>query len=468
MLFNSDQFLIFLVVVYGLYLLLRERQQQNLMLLIASYVFYGAWDWRFLSLIVGSTLIDFVAAARIDRSTSPRARRGYLVLSLVFNLGMLGFFKYYNFGIESMAELLRGLGLQPHLSTLRIILPVGISFYTFQTISYTVDVYRGERRHTDNLLDFALYVAFFPQLVAGPIERSTRLLPQIQSDRRVSLADVRIGVMWMLLGYFKKVVIADSLGPLVDRAFAHPGDVSGVVSLLAIVGFAAQIYGDFAGYTLIARGIARMMGIHLTINFRAPYLARSPRDFWHRWHISLSSWLRHYLYFSLGGSRCGRVRTKVNLMITMLLGGLWHGAAWNFVIWGAYHGLLLVACHAAPAPRRPFPWPRLKAVAQIAGTFVLTLIGWLLFRTTGLENCTAIVVNILGDFHWCEESLMYLIPTTASLTLLMAYHAWQERAGDELILMKQNGWAQLGVGVFLLTCVWVVGFRQVPFLYFQF
>ena len=279
------------------------------------------------------------------------------------------------------------------MHVLNLLLPIGISFYTFQTISYSVDVYRGARPSIDNLLNFALYVAYFPQLVAGPIERSTRLLPQLEAPREVTRNDLRVGILWILLGYFKKVAIADTLAPMVDYVFTNPSEVSGTVSLVGVLAFAVQIYGDFAGYTLIARGLSRLMGIHLIENFRAPYLAHSPRDFWQRWHISLSTWLREYLYFSLGGSHHGRTRTYVNLMITMLLGGLWHGARWNFVLWGAYHGILLVFTHALNDIRRQNEG-KIWIGLRIAFTFLLTLFGWLLFRVADLGQLVDILRNI--------------------------------------------------------------------------
>lgn len=472
MLFNSGAFLVLLCCTLAAYFSLRSYRWQNVLLLVVSYGFYAAWDVRFVWLIIASTLVDYVAARGMSATASQRKKRLCLLTSLGMNLGMLGFFKYYNFGVESVAALLEMLGMQADAPTLNIILPVGISFYTFQTISYTVDVYRGQREPVTDLLDFALYVAYFPQLVAGPIEKSTTLLPQFQRPRRVTWEDVKVGLLWMLLGYFQKVAIADALAPLVDYSFAHPDRVSGAVSLIAILAFAIQIYCDFCGYTLIARGVSQLMGIRLSENFNAPYLARSPRDFWHRWHISLSSWLREYLYFGLGGSRRGAARTHINLMLTMLLGGLWHGARWNFVIWGAYHGLLLVACHLwtgrRPTASEQRPTPPMIVGLQILGTFALTLLGWLLFRVENMQQLAAIVGNIATNFVWTEEALAALRPTLAMFALLMAYDVWQSRSWGELTLRQTNPWLRLGLCSFAIVCVVVVGFRPTPFVYFQF
>ena len=466
--FNSILFIGFFIVVLGLYRRLRDYRHQNAMLLVASYVFYSAWDWRFLSLIIGSTLLDFFAAQRIHRARSEAARRFYLYLSLAFNLGMLGVFKYLDFGIESLSFLLQDLGFEPHLHTLQIILPVGISFYTFQTISYTVDVYRGEAEPITDLVTFALYVAYFPQLVAGPIERSTRLLPQFQKQRTVTTEDYRVGFLWILLGYFKKIIIADSLAPMIEHAFGSPNEVSGMVSLVAIWAFAIQIYGDFAGYTLIARGLGRLMGIRIIQNFDKPYLARNPREFWYRWHISLSSWMRRYLYFGLGGNRKGTRRTYVNLLVTMLLAGLWHGASWNFVLWGGYCGVLVMICYAFDIPNRKVGGNPLVTFIQIAVTFGFTLGGWLIFRASDMENLRAIVINIFTRFHWTDDLVLYARPTLTMFVLLMAYHVWQERTGDDLILLRQNRWVLYGVYVFILATLFVLRVRPQPFVYFQF
>lgn len=466
MLFNSLTFVIFLTVVYGVWRALPGFRARNGWLLLASYVFYGAWDWRFLGLIFLSTAVDYFAA-RFMHGRSGRARKAALVVSLCVNLGMLGLFKYLDFGIESMLRLLAWIGVHPGWGTVELILPVGISFYTFQTISYTVDVYRNVRPPETDPLTFALYVAFFPQLVAGPIEQSTHLLPQLKQPRKVERADVAIAFHWMLLGYVKKVVIADTLAPIVNAVFAAPEAFSPVALTAGLVGFALQIYGDFCGYTLIARGVARLFGIDLLRNFRHPYFAVSPRDFWRRWHVSLSTWLRDYLYIPLGGSRGGRWFTARNLMLTMLLGGLWHGASWLFVIWGAYHGVLLVLCHLFLPADVERSWTGPRRAAAVAVTFVLTLGGWLLFRSPDLATLGAYLRGLAGGVP-LEPALDYLLPVLTFGGLLGGYHAWTEHRNDELALLHAPPQFRIPVYIALLLALIICDAHHVPFIYFQF
>ena len=347
-LFNTAAFFVFFAVVLLLYRALPWRQQ-NYMLLVASYLFYGWWDWRFLLLLAGSTTLDWYLGLVIERS---RERRGHaaakraVIVSVVANLAILGFFKYCNFFVDSAEQVLRGFGYDGPTWTLRIILPVGISFYTFQSMSYTIDVYRGDLGASKSLAEFALYVAFFPQLVAGPIERATNLLPQIQRPRQPSWRDWEEGLLLFGIGLFRKVAIADPAGLIADGYFLQPALYSSVQLAAGVLLYAVQIYNDFAGYSDMARGSARLMGFTLMRNFRHPYFATSMSDFWKRWHISLSAWLRDYLYIPLGGNRRGSARTYLNLMATMLLGGLWHGANWTFVVWGGLHGAYLIVQHA--------------------------------------------------------------------------------------------------------------------------
>lgn len=466
MLFNSLTFVVFLVVVYGVWRLLPGIRSRNVWLLLASYVFYGAWDWRFLGLLLLSTVIDYVAA--LVMSGAPQARRkAALVISLCLQLGMLGVFKYLDFGIESMVALLRWLGMNPHWETVGLILPVGISFYTFQTISYTVDVYRRVTEPERNFLNFALYVAFFPQLVAGPIEQSTNLLPQLKKPHPVTRDDVRTACHWILMGYAKKMVMADTLAPMVNAIFAAPGSFDGLTLLSGGLGFVLQIYGDFCGYTLIARGVALLFGIRLVMNFRRPYLALSPRDFWRRWHLSLSTWLRDYLFFPLGGSRCGRWKTARNLMILMVLAGLWHGASWIFVLWGAYHGAALVLCQWAIPRGAEESWKGWKRVVAILVTFTITSAGSILFRIRSLADL-GVYARGLTEFGPIGPAMEYLLPVLAFGTLLMVYHEWAERKNDELVLLKAPAWLRWSVHGFLLLALALCDSQQTAFVYFQF
>lgn len=401
MVFNSLVFLVFFLVVYGLYRALPHRGQ-NVLLLVSSYFFYGWWDWRFLSLIFVSTLVDYWAGLAIaGAGDDTRRRKMALWVSLIANLGILGFFKYFNFFADNLVVLLQSIGISAPVRHLDIILPVGISFYTFQTMSYTLDIYRRQLRPTRSFVDFAAFVSFFPQLVAGPIERAAKLLPQIQNPRTITRADLESGAWLVFWGLFKKCVVADNLAGLVDGVFGG-GAATGAQSLLALYAFAFQIYCDFSGYSDIARGLARWMGIELMLNFNNPYFALNPRDFWTRWHISLSSWLRDYLYIPLGGNRKGRRRTYVNLALTMLLGGLWHGAAWTFVAWGAFHGIMLAIYHAWAERFSPKGtadsgrWIGLRRVWM----FHLVCLGWLFFRAESMGQAGDMLAGMFTNFAW--------------------------------------------------------------------
>ena len=339
MLFDTPVYFFFLTLIVVAYWRLPWRPQ-NLMLLAASYFFYGWWDWRFLGLILISTVVDYHCAKYIADSENPWRRRVLLFISLLLNVTFLGFFKYFNFFVDSFAGVLQTMGVTyvPTL-VLQIILPPGISFYTFQEIAYMVDVYHKKLPATRSLVDYALFISLFPHLIAGPIQRPSHLLPQVQKPRVFDTDKVFSGLMLILTGLFRKCVIADNCGLLANAAFGGKlGDPNLAVLALGTYAFAWQIYGDFSGYSDIARGSAQLMGFHFMVNFRQPYLASSLQDFWRRWHISLSTWLRDYLYIPLGGNRGGEGKTYRNLMTTMLLGGLWHGANWTFVIWGGIHG----------------------------------------------------------------------------------------------------------------------------------
>ncbi len=430
MLFNSLTFWIFFVLVYAGYRVL-DTKGQNRWLLLASYIFYGAWDWRFLSLIFASTVLDYAIARWLVRTDKEPARKGLVFLSAAGNLGILGFFKYFNFFADSAAGLLSLAGFYPDRITLEVILPVGISFYTFQTLSYTVDVYRRKMEPVRDFGNFALFVAFFPQLVAGPIERAERLVPQIALPRTLTWDKTASGFRLVVWGLFKKIVIADNMARVADLVFYPGATPSGLWVLAGTYAFALQIYGDFSGYSDMARGIARILGFELSVNFKSPYLATNPSDFWNRWHITLSSWLRDYLYIPLGGNRRGTGRTLGNLMTTMILGGLWHGASVMFILWGAYHGLLLAVYHTwnnfhGKMRTPPRGWGR---AVRILLMFHLTCIGWIFFRAVSLEQGMAMFRALVLDLSLMPlisvvtYSGITLVLTAAGIGLLIFYAA---------------------------------------------
>jgi len=394
MLFNTAAYACFFVVFFVLYRLLPLSRAQKLwLILFGSLFFYAGWDYRFIPLLLGTGYLDFTIARFIDRGGASEARRRALVtLSVTMNLAVLGLFKYANFFLANLGHGLRLLDRGARIPALHLVLPVGISFYTFQSISYVVDVYRRRFQARTRVLEFMSSLTFFPHLVAGPIIRSSHLLPQFESLAPIPWANIRRGFFLIGAGLMKKTV-ADLLSPLADHAFGASGALSAVEAWTGALAFTGQIYGDFSGYTDIAIGSAALLGFHIPDNFDLPYIATSPVDFWRRWHISLSSWLRDYLYISLGGNRSHRYR---NLMLTMLLGGLWHGAGWTFVAWGFYHGAFLILTHLAVA-RFPALSLRLDASAfgragKVLVTFYLTVLGWILFRADGLRSAARVVL----------------------------------------------------------------------------
>jgi len=500
MVFNSFLFAVFFAVVYLLYVLCARRLRlQNLLLLAASCFFYGCWDWRFLSLLWISTVVDYTCALLLDRRASEaaraeadlkfpvyhygaRARKAILGVSLTTNLGILGFFKYFDFFAQGFADLLTGIGLPLEPRLLHLILPVGISFYTFQTLSYTIDVYRGQLRAVRSLLDFAVFVTFFPQLVAGPILRARDFLPQVCRPRQLELDHVYHGGYLILWGLFKKVVIADNLAILVDRVFeAQSGSYYGGAVLVACYAFAVQIYCDFSGYSDIAQGCARMMGFDFPANFNLPYFSTNPVEFWRRWHISLSTWLRDYLYIPLGGNRKGTRRTCINLMLTMGLGGLWHGAGWTFLLWGVYQGVLLVGYKLVqPAIKRllerPLPLSRLLVQAlAVAGFFQLVCLGWLIFRCQSLTQLGLMLEAVASPWPWwilCGANSI----TRTGLPILLSYAAplvlmelAQRRKSDLGVLLRVPAPARGLVYACLFYGLILFGAPDgKPFIYFQF
>lgn len=475
MLFNSIAFAVFFSVVLILYPRLKLKAQ-NAFLLLASYVFYGYWDWRFTGLIFASTVLDFFVGRGIHKTEIARRQKALLALSLAGNLGILGFFKYFNFFVESAAWALSDFGLQPNIHFLNVVLPVGISFYTFQTLSYTIDIYRKKIDPTRSFLDFALFVSFFPQLVAGPIERAKNLLPQISKPRTMTQARTYSGLCLMLLGYFKKVAIADTLAPLVDAVFSAPSALSAGELWSGVIGFAFQIYGDFSGYSNIARGISRILGFELMENFNAPYLSRTITEFWRRWHVSLSSWLRDYLYISLGGNRRGKVRTYLNLMITMVLGGLWHGASWQFCIWGAMHGFYLSVHRLLLRGRKPEPlWPtnrisRVIEILKIFCTFLLVSLTWIFFRSERLTDAVTYIQGLLRFDGLRNLSPIVFVAAGAMIVLDVVQtatrsHTWLLERPLSLVL-------RLGIVEILVVSVVTAAIAHAgtltPFIYFQF
>ncbi len=474
MLFNSIPFLVFLLLFFPAWSLL-PRRFRNAFMLAGSYFFYGWWDWRFCGLLALSTLVDYFVGAALPRTEDPARRKRLLLVSLVSNLSILGIFKYLGFFVESFQALLEALGIHAGLPTLRIVLPVGISFYTFQTLSYTIDIYRGRLRPTGNLLDFALFVSFFPQLVAGPIERAADLLPQLVKVPRTRPGDLKKGIELITMGMIMKVLLGDQLAPLVDPVFRAPEAFSSLELLRGLLFFALQIYCDFSGYSLIARGTARLFGVDVMINFRQPYLSLNVTDFWRRWHISLSSWLKDYLYIPLGGNRKGKARTYFNLMVTMLLGGLWHGANWTFVVWGGLHGLYLAAHKlmlrgrkAETRIRAGSPAEAAWAVLRVGFTFGLVLLTWLFFRSPDFHTAFTMLEGILS-FQGAPDpkivlELLLVGGVVLGIDLLLYFLDREEILGLIPSFLRPGVLA----GIWVVVLAHLVFAREIPFIYFQF
>ncbi len=469
MTFVQVEFLVFIVLVFGLYWSMPSRRLQNGLLAVSSAIFYGWVHPWFLLLLYGSATLDYFCGLGMVRL--PSRKRLFLVLSLCGNLGMLGTFKYCDFFIENVIGVFGLLGVETSLHTLGIFLPVGISFFTFQTMSYTLDIYRGQLEPRTNFLDYVVFVSFFPQLVAGPVERARNLLPQMELDRVFSWVAVRSGLSLALWGAFKKVVVADTIAPYVDKVFILE-DPSGPLIWAATLGFAIQILADFSAYSDIARGLARILGFELMVNFDHPYIAKNPSDFWRRWHISFSSWIRDYVYFAVGGSRGGFWVATRSAFIAMLLSGLWHGAAWTFVLWGAFHAALLTG-YRLVVPRIPQAVKDLpgSGLAAIVLMFGFTNVGWLIFRETDISRLLHFFT--LSPFQaapeqWTATWALLGVCAFCSLVLVIAM------AIQELILprledrpaalpLQTGAWVALAVGV-------VVFFRDLAndFIYFQF
>ena len=470
--FNTVTFGVFFAIVLVVYWGAQPRLR-NLVLVVASYVFYGWWDWRFLGLLAISTVVDFNVAQRLGTTTKPAARTRLVWLSVAVNLGILGIFKYLNFFADSFTELMNGVGWEADPVTLNIVLPVGISFYTFQTMSYTLDVYRERIEPTTDIVAFGTYVAYFPQLVAGPIERAQNLLPAItNTDRHFPAGAKRTEAFRLILvGLAKKVVLADGVAHIANNAFEQSNTESSVMLVAGVVAFAIQIYGDFSGYTDIARGVSLLLGIDLVVNFTQPYLSRNITEFWRRWHISLSNWLRDYLYISLGGNRKGTRKTYRNLMITMLLGGLWHGASWNFVIWGGLHGLYLVVHKLATGGRVNTNPPHLRHLPSIIATNIAVLFAWIFFRAETFTQAREVIEGIAtlrsGSLRPADLATVVLFSAVMIVgdVLQRRHDNAEPRSPRKSLHPVLQG---VGAGVLAVAVLASSGGTPTPFIYFQF
>ena len=416
MLFNSIEFIFFLPLVYTLYWFVTNKnlKNQNLLIVIASYIFYGWWDWRFLSLIIFSTVSDYSVGYLLSKTDTKTKRKFLLWVSLLTNLGILGFFKYYNFFLDSLYELMPIFKTTLGFNTIEIILPVGISFYTFQTLSYTIDVYKQKMKPTKDFIAFAAFVSFFPQLVAGPIERASHLLPQILKERTFNYEQSIQGVRLILWGLIKKIVIADSLALSVNEIFLNFSLYSPLVLIIGAVFFSFQIYCDFSGYSDIARGLSKLLGIELMVNFDFPYFSRSIGEFWRKWHISLSTWFRDYIYIPIGGSRDTTSKSIRNIFIIFLVSGFWHGANWTFIVWGGIHALLFIPSfitktnrkHTDELPKTKYIVPSFRDFILILRTFLIVAVTWIFFRASSVEHAFDFIKHMI-DWNLDMNFLVY-------------------------------------------------------------
>jgi alginate O-acetyltransferase complex protein AlgI len=482
MLFNSFEYAIFLPVVFIIYWFITNRslRLQNLTILTASYFFYGWWDWRFLSLIIFSTVVDFMVGQGLMKTDDRMTRKMWLWLSIIVNLGLLGVFKYYNFFLDSLYNAAPGLQAVMGFNTLSIILPVGISFYTFQTLSYTIDIYKRKLEPTNDFIAFAAYVAFFPQLVAGPIERATNLLPQFKKERVFNYTAAVDGMRQILWGLFKKIVIADNSAVFANEIFANSESYSGSVLLFGALFFAIQIYGDFSGYSDIAIGTARLFGFNLMRNFAFPYFSRDIAEFWRRWHISLSTWFRDYLYIPLGGSRGGRGMQIRNIFVIFIVSGFWHGANWTFIAWGALHAIFFLPLLLTKKNRSHMDiaakgklLPSLKELMGMAVTFTLVLLAWVFFRAEDLGHAFSYLGGMFSSSLFTVPSFHDSVKALTALILISVFIIveWLGRereyaiAGLDFRFKKPVRYAIYYAIV--LVIFWAGGQGQ-QFIYFQF
>lgn len=470
MLFNSIDFLFFLPLFFAVYWMLRRWcRMQNLWIVAGSYFFYGCWDWRFLVLIFITSVVGWLSGILMEGESR---RKLWVGLSVGINIGILGVFKYYDFFVSSFSTLF---GLQSDGVMLRLVLPVGISFYTFQTLSYSIDVYRRRIVPTRDLIAFLAYVSFFPQLVAGPIERATSLLPQFLSPRRFDYSKAVDGMRQMLFGYFMKVAVADRCGVYVDAVWDSYGSATQWQLVLAAVLFSIQIYGDFAGYSNIAIGCAKLFNISLRTNFRTPYFSRDIAEFWRRWHISLTTWFRDYIYIPMGGSRCSRAKVVRNTFVIFLVSGLWHGANWTFVLWGIYHALLFLPLILSGRNRRHVDvvaqWrslPSMKEIVQMLSTFALCTLGWILFRAQSVKDAAGYVA---GMVHRGEGVDNLPVPwMTIGFVVLMIVIEWLNRKAEHGLDLGKVGsrFLRLIIYYILLIIILIFSVKSESFIYFQF
>jgi alginate O-acetyltransferase complex protein AlgI len=479
MLFNSLNYAIFLSILFFVYWFIAGKSLtgQNLLLLAASYYFYASWDWRFLFLLMFSTLLDYFTGIRIASAKTRTARRTWLILSVAVNLGFLGLFKYYNFFVTSFSGLLENFGLRPNMPLLNIILPVGISFYTFHGLSYVLDIYHHRIKPTRNWVEYSLFVAFFPLLVAGPIERATHLLPQVSKPRVFSYPGVTDGLRQILWGLFKKMVIADGCAAAVNDIFANPDNFSPASLVTGAVLFSFQIYGDFSGYADIAIGSGRLFGFDLLRNFSYPYFSRDIAEFWRRWHISLTSWFRDYVYIPLGGSKKGRGPAIRNTFIVFLLSGIWHGANWTYVVWGLYHALLFLPLLLLKMNRRftgeiTERLPSFGEMARIFLTFGLVTIGWVIFRADTLAKAKRYLADIVKARG--SGSLIHSYPeimvTLVFIPVLLLVEWGQKNNFHGLFMAGGKGSRSLRFAVYCAIIICIIWFGAIPqkFIYFQF
>ena len=478
MLFNSIDFAIFLPIVFILYWFVvnKNLKLQNLLIIVSSYIFYGWWDWRFLSLILFSTIVDYSVGYFLKNEENKARRKALLLTSILVNLGFLGFFKYYNFFIENFITAFSFLGTEIKPNSLNIILPVGISFYTFQTLSYTIDVYKKKLEPTKDFLAFSAFVSFFPQLVAGPIERATNLLPQFYKNRVFNYNKAVDGLRQILWGLFKKIVIADTCAEYANLIFNNSSDYSGSTLVMGALFFAFQIYGDFSGYSDIAIGTSRLFGFNLMKNFASPYFSRDIAEFWRRWHISLSTWFRDYLYIPLGGSRSGTLINIRNIFIIFIVSGFWHGANWNFIVWGALNALYFIPLMLTNSNRNNLTvvaqgklLPSIKELSSILITFSLTVFAWVFFRA---ENISHAFSYIYDTFSMSLFSIPEVLPKTPIMLLtIFLIVEWIGRQQLYAIANLGLKWKRpirhLMYYAIVIAIFWFSGKEQ-QFIYFQF